>query len=466
MKLHSRIVQSIQLAAFLMMMMLTVFQFSAQRVFAQTEATPIQVELPDSSQAFTTKDPTIPLEHLRFLVKPLTAEELVVETNAWQDILKKELFKVAEKRIAMKKIRERDERKEEALQQDGEHDSSEENGMLSELEEVLPKLLDAKKATIERLSIVLDELELKGGEVESYRLYVNAQSGVSVDISDGEETWTLVKGWVKSTGGGQRWVWNFCKFFMILFVSYFGASIVARIIRHAVSRIKGVSQLLISFSGVFAKQTLFVIGMIVALTALEIDITPLLAAVGAAGFVIGFALQDTLSNFASGIMILGYRPFDVGDVVEAAGISGIVDSVTLFSTHIRTFDNKFMIVPNNKVWGGTITNSTASKTRRVDMTFEIGPNDDVGKAVDLLDKIVHQHELILDDPSPIIRMHNTTESSITIICRPWTHTANYWSVYWDMTRMVREEFEKNGILLPVPRRFVQIQQSEGTQPLH
>ena len=115
-----------------------------------------------------------------------------------------------------------------------------------------------------------------------------------------------------------------------------------------------------------------VIGFIVGLAALEIDITPLLAAVGAAGFVVGFALQGTLSNFASGLLILAYRPFDVGDVIEAAGVSGSVDSVSLFSTHVRTFDNKLMIVPNNDIWGGTITNATASDTRRVDLVFGIG----------------------------------------------------------------------------------------------
>ena len=221
------------------------------------------------------------------------------------------------------------------------------------------------------------------------------------------------------------------------------------------------SQLLVNFLGKFVKQVVMLIGLIVALSALEVNIGPLLAAVGAAGFVIGFALQDTLSNFASGLLILAYRPFDVGDVIEAAGVSGLVDSVSLFSTHIRTFDNKVMIVPNNDIWGGTITNATASDTRRVDMTFGIGYEDDIDKARTVLETLLKEHELVLDDPAPVVKLHELADSSVNFVCRPWVKTADYWTVYWDITRAVKDQFDVNGISIPFPQRDVHVYQDSA-----
>jgi len=268
----------------------------------------------------------------------------------------------------------------------------------------------------------------------------------------------VLKGWLVSEQGGQRWLWNLVKFLLILVAFYFGASIVAGLARKGASRIKNASQLLVNFLGKFVKQAIMLVGLIVALAALEVNIAPLLAAVGAAGFVIAFALQDTLSNFASGLLILAYRPFDEGDVVEAAGISGIVDSVSLFSTHIRTFDNKMMIVPSNDIRGGTITNATASDTRRVDMVFGIGYDDDVDKAKGILESLVQQHELVLDEPAPVVQLHELGDSSINFVCRPWTQTSDYWTVYWDITRAVKDEFDRNGISIPFPQQDIHVYQ--------
>lgn len=298
----------------------------------------------------------------------------------------------------------------------------------------------------------------KGGEVEPYRQYISAISGIELDVIDTGTTWTVLKGWLVSEQGGQRWLWNLVKFLLILVAFYFGASIVAGLARKGASRIKNASQLLVNFLGKFVKQAIMLVGLIVALAALEVNIAPLLAAVGAAGFVIAFALQDTLSNFASGLLILAYRPFDEGDVVEAAGISGIVDSVSLFSTHIRTFDNKMMIVPSNDIRGGTITNATASDTRRVDMVFGIGYDDDVDKAKGILESLVQQHELVLDEPAPVVQLHELGDSSINFVCRPWTQTSDYWTVYWDITRAVKDEFDRNGISIPFPQQDIHVYQ--------
>jgi small conductance mechanosensitive channel len=183
-----------------------------------------------------------------------------------------------------------------------------------------------------------------------------------------------------------------------------------------------------------------------------------LAAIGAAGFVVAFALQDTLSNVASGLLILAYRPFDVGDVVEAADTAGVVEAVSLFSTHIRTFDNKLVIVPNNDIWEGTITNATESDTRRVDMVFGIGYDDDVGKAKEILETVVKEHELVLDEPAPVVQLHELADSSVNFVCRPWARTGDYWTVYWDVTRAVKETFDRSGISIPFPQRDVHVYQ--------
>jgi small conductance mechanosensitive channel len=175
--------------------------------------------------------------------------------------------------------------------------------------------------------------------------------------------------------------------------------------------------------------------------------------------VVAFALQGTLSNFASGLMILFYRPFDAGDVVEVADVLGEVRSTTLVSTHIQTLDNKSIIIPNNLVWGGVIINNTGNPTRRVDMTFGIGYGDDIAKAHDILENIVTSHERVLKEPKPMIHVHELGDSSVNFICRPWVKTEDYWDVYWDVTRAVKEEFDKNGVSIPFPQRDVHIHQT-------
>ncbi len=383
----------------------------------------------DPPPSNATGDPSIPLQDLALRLSPLTAEELVAEADAWQTRLKEKMQEIVDARLG-----------------DSAQVSADE----------LVQLQEEKTALADRFNVVISELEAKGGDPEPYRQYVGALPGITVDVFDLSSIWATIKAWFVSEQGGQRWGWNIAKFLIILLVFYFAARIVARFVRHAVSRIDHASQLLIAFSGRFTRQVLMVIGLIVALAALEVNISPLLAAVGAAGFVIAFALQGTLSNFASGLLILAYRPFDVGDVIEAAGISGIVKSVSLFSTHVRTFDNKVMIVPNNDIWDGTITNATASDTRRVDMTFGIGYDDDIAKAKQILENLLTNHELVLKDPAPVVQLNELADSSVNFICRPWTNTGDYWTVYWDITRAVKEEFDSAGISIPYPQQDVHL----------
>ena len=224
------------------------------------------------------------------------------------------------------------------------------------------------------------------------------------------------------------------------------------------------SDLLKKFFVKSAGTAVFVIAFLVAIAQLGIQVGPLLAGLGIAGFVIGFALQDVLSNFASGMMILIYRPFDVGDFVEAGGVTGKVNDMTLVSTRILTLDNQLLFVPNTKIWGDVIRNVTHQNTRRVDLVFGIGYSDDIAKAEDILVSILQDHDMVMDDPEFTVKLHELADSSVNFVVRPWVKTEDYWDVYWDITRQVKERFDAAGVSIPFPQRDVHLYQE--IQPDH
>ena len=207
-----------------------------------------------------------------------------------------------------------------------------------------------------------------------------------------------------------------------------------------------------------ARRLVLIIGLFIALSALEVNLGPVLAIVGAAGFVIAFALQNSLSNFASGILMLIYRPFDIGDFIDVAGVMGNVESMNLLSTQLRKPDNQLVIVPNNSVWDGVITNVTGISERRIDLVFGIGYSDDTEKAQKILEEIVSQQELVLKQPEPVVKLHELADSSVNFICRPWIKPENYWEVYWNVTREVKRRFDLEGISIPFPQRDIHIYQ--------
>nr|WP_234400195.1 mechanosensitive ion channel family protein [Shewanella marina] len=251
-------------------------------------------------------------------------------------------------------------------------------------------------------------------------------------------------------------------FLLILFTASLLSKVAQRIVAKAVSNSKlKFSKLLQDFFISLSGKAVFTIGLLVALSQLGIELGPLLAGFGIAGVIIGFALQDTLSNFASGMMILIYRPYDVGDLINAAGVTGKVSHMSLVSTTIKTLDNQRLIVPNNKIWGDTINNITAEFQRRVDMTFGIGYSDDIEHAEKVLNEIVHNHPKVLKDPEVTVKLHNLGESSVDFVVRPWTKPEDYWDVYWDITREVKMRFDAEGISIPFPQRDVHIYQTKA-----
>ncbi len=490
-------------------------------VLADGNATPV-----------TTGDPTIPTDQLKWLLKPLTQEELVVEATAWRDLLKQKVQEITDAEIGVKqqnekieaaaeaaekvekakeaaeeaaesadteaaeKAREKAEEAAEAVEEakaaaqeagdaapeiasvdaDGleegntnalaeaaeaakakaESDAAEKKATL----DVLTELREERASIIERFNIVLDELGAKGGDIEGFSQYRDAVSEVIVDVSDTSAVFTFVTGWINSEQGGIKWAVNGGKFIGIMVAFWVLSVIVGKITNTATNRSKRMSSLLKEFLNTAVRRICILIGILVGISVMGIPIGPLLAVITAAGFVIGLALQGTLSNFASGLLILAYRPFDVDDAIDAGGVAGVVTAMNLMSTQIMTWDNKQMIVPNNAIWGSVITNITGTDKRRVDMVFGIGYGDSIEKAQAVLERVVKEHPNTLDEPETVIAVHELADSSVNFVVRPWVIPSNYWTVYWDITRQVKDAFDAEGISIPFPQRDVHLIKEE------
>ena len=213
-----------------------------------------------------------------------------------------------------------------------------------------------------------------------------------------------------------------------------------------------------------SKNIIIILGVLIALSQLGISLGPLLTGLGIAGFIIGFALQDSLSNFASGMLILFYRPFDVGDTIDAGGARGKVSSMSLVNTTIRTFDNQSLIIPNNKIWQDVITNVTDQKERRVDMTFGVSYDEDIDRVEKLLLEILNADDRVLEDPEPLVKVGSFGDSSVNLLCRPWVKTEDYWDVLWDLNKKVKQAFDREGIVIPFPQRDVHMFNDQASAP--
>jgi len=331
--------------------------------------------------------------------------------------------------------------------------------------EHITQLRETRTELVDRLALVLDELNHKIGltddgkekeEVLSYRHYIKSVHGISVDVSDTKSTWKTLVSWLESKEGGRRWARHIGVFISAVIGFWLLGILLSKLVRKALVFSTRSSVMLKNFIIRSVRRVMIFIGILIGLSALEINITPVLAVIGATGFIVAFALQDTLSNFASGLMILFYKPFDVDDWVDVSGVVGKVKSMTLVTTTIMTPDNKLMIVPNNSIWGNIITNVTGSSQRRVDLEFGIGYEADIDKAQKVLEEIMAGHELVLKDPEPAVHLHELADSSVNFICRPWVRTADYWTVFWDITREVKLRFDREGISIPFPQRDVHL----------
>ncbi|MCW9022083.1 MAG: mechanosensitive ion channel, partial [Sedimenticola sp.] len=327
----------------------------------------------------------------------------------------------------------------------------------------LQLLSEKKQSNAKSLALIIDVMNKRNLDATPYsQLLIVATGEISGDIFDRKVVAGLTQQWVESL---QEWAKEngptiLLKAIVIIFILLLFkliSNLFSRVVRRALSASKlHISQLLQDFFINLSGKAVMVVGLLVALSQIGVEIGPLLAGLGVIGFILGFALQETLSNFASGLMILIYRPYDIGNTIEAGGVMGKVQEMNMVATTIMTPDNQKLVVPNNKIWGGVIRNVTAQSKRRVDMVFGIGYGDDMAKAETILTSIIEADSRVLKDPAPVIKVHTLGESSVDFIVRPWVSTVDYWDVYWDITRKVKEQFDANEVSIPFPQRDIHI----------
>ncbi len=258
---------------------------------------------------------------------------------------------------------------------------------------------------------------------------------------------------------------------LIEYVSLYGLKVVAalaifmvgkwlarklvNVAKRMMSRAK-VDETLVSFAGniMYALALAFV--AIAALSQMGVETTSLAAVIAAAGLAIGLALQGSLSNLAAGVMIILFRPFKLGDYVEAGGTAGTVEDISIFTTSFKTPDNRQVIVPNNAITSGVITNYSAKPERRVDLTVGVGYGDDLAKVKQVLGQIVAAEPRILKDKDVTIAVSELADSSVNLVVRPWVKREDYWGVYFDLTETIKTTFDREGISIPFPQRDLHV----------
>nr|WP_235607534.1 mechanosensitive ion channel domain-containing protein [Salinivibrio kushneri] len=349
-------------------------------------------------------------------------------------------------------------------------DTAQEKQIKSSPDSEKPALQLTQLNTQQRLTIATDGLKRTyqladelGIETAEYKRQLFGVTGnITQDILDVDVAYSILSHWSENAlnwaeDNAPQLVFQLIIFVLILLVAKLLARLTRSVVKSAVANKNfKFSQLMQDFFVSMSGKAVWVIGILVGLSQIGVNLTPVLTGFGIAGVIIGFALQDTLSNFAAGMMLLIYRPFDVGDFVYAGGVDGKVGNMSLVNTTIRTFDNQIIIVPNSKIWGDVIKNVTRERIRRVDMVFSIGYKDDLLRAEAVLTEIVQSHPAVLRTPEPMIKVHVLNTSSVDFIVRPWVKTDDYWDVYWDVTKTVKLRFDEEGISIPFPQQDVHL----------
>lgn len=383
-------------------------------------------------------DPSLDSDVLALRLLPLAEEEMAAVMSVWFELLQNKTAEIVDAKIAVREL---------------EGDAAE------SLHKQILELGDERQRLAKKYTLVLDAWEDKGSDPDTitvYRKYLQAITVGELKATDPVTLITHLLDWLGARDGGIGILVKLAiaggSFMGLLVV----AGIVRRVVRRWLEKVPTLSTLLQSFLVMVVYWLALVAGILTVLALLGINVTPLFAVLGGASFIIAFALQETLGNLASGLLIMVTKPFDVGDFVDAAGVVGTVVNTSIVATTIKTVDNKLIVVPNNKIWGSIITNVNAMSTRRVDLVFGIGYDDDISLAQKVLEQTVAEHPLVLDNPKPVIRVNELADSSVNFVCWPWVNTQDYWSVYWDLTQQVKERFDQAGISIPFPQQDVHL----------
>lgn len=319
---------------------------------------------------------------------------------------------------------------------------------------------------IARLNSVVTMLErLDGDTLAMRRVLIEKSGGLALSLVDTAmlnvvlgETQDRLVDWFSANGAST--LLSVILFVGILILSRSLAGLSKRLTERALRHSdQSISQLLKETLISMAGTLVFLIGLLVALAQVGVSVTPMIAGLGVVGFIVGFALQDTLSNFAAGAMILAYRPFDTGDFIAAGEAEGTVLKMNLVNTTIITIENKVLIIPNSKIWGGVIMNMTGQNLRRTDLIYRVSYSDDVDRVQGILEELIDADERWLDDPEPLVRLKQYSESSIDFMVRAYAKTDEYWEAVWALNKAVKKRFDAEGITIPFPQREVHSRQS-------
>jgi small conductance mechanosensitive channel len=381
---------------------------------------------------------TVPLDQLNLKLMPLTRADLAEEAASVRDLARSMLEDLAAAKIQLNQAT---------------------GDRVAGAKERAEWLAHECRDVFQRLDTVLTAWGAKGGDpaaIAEYRQYMGAVMVEGVKSADASALVATVGKWLVSRDGGIALGIKMLVLVLAFVVLLFVAKFVSSLARRGVKRVPNLSTLLANFTVRASFLATLILGLMIVLAMMGADMGPVFAVVGGASFIAAFALQSTLSNFAAGLMIMVYRPFDVGNFVTLAGVSGTVKKVSLVSTTLTTPDNQIITIPNGNVWGSIITNVTANDTRRVDLVFGIAYGDDADKASRIMEDVVKAHPLVLADPAPVIRMNQLADSSVNFVCRPWARTGDYWAVYWDLTQQVKGRFDEEGISIPFPQRDVHV----------
>ncbi|MCB9968077.1 MAG: mechanosensitive ion channel [Geminicoccaceae bacterium] len=415
----------------------------AQTDEAAAEAAPAEAVAEDEGPELPEEllDPAVDPQVLEYRLVPLTKGELAALAGEWLQIVKAKTEEVARLQVEI---------------------SQSEGNVAEAKRDELTELVAERKKLFNNYDKVVAAWEKKGGDeaaVADYRAY---KSSIIIEETRTADFRTLMNqalAWLVARDGGIELGLDIAIVVGAFLVLLIVARIVRRVVGRYIGRIPNLSKLLQAFLIAVIYWLVLAIGIMVVLSALGVDVSPVFALIGGASFIMAFAFQDTLGNLASGLMIMINKPFDQGDYVDVGGVAGTVKSVSIVATTVTTPDNQLIVIPNKNVWGNVITNVTASATRRVDLVFGISYDDSIPDAIRVMHEAVRQHPLVLAEPAPVIRVNELADSSVNFICRPWTKTGDYWTVYWDLTQRIKESFDAAGISIPYPQQDVHVKAS-------
>ncbi|MCH1610274.1 MAG: mechanosensitive ion channel family protein [Luminiphilus sp.] len=327
------------------------------------------------------------------------------------------------------------------------------------------------KFSATRLRGVVEQLQrLDGDTLEMRRALIEVRGSLALSLVDTAiinvlyaEIIEKFEAWLSSRGATT--LISALLFVLILIVSRWLGGVARRVTERALRHSdQSISQLLKETLISMAGTIVFLLGLLVALSQIGVSVAPMIAGLGVVGFIVGFALQDTLANFASGAMILAYRPFDTGDFISAADVEGEVRKMNLVNTTIVTIENKVLIIPNSKIWGGVILNFTGQNLRRTDVIYRVSFEDDLNKVQGILEELVASDERFLQTPEPVIRVKQFSDYSIDFLVRAYVKTGDFWESVWALNKAVKQRFDAEGITIPFPQRDVHMIPPDAAAP--